>query len=235
MPMEKASNVNLSQFKIGLDTFRSVIVRNFGTKLDYTFISAEKKFSSDKEDNLPPNTTLVLIEFHNTKEVGVLQVLFDDKTAKIENIKTLDVKQPIPDMTKFWLFGLFAIIVLALNIYTIIMVKRSNLKKKWLSYIAIILLNVPTIQYSAANGLFLKLLYFQFLLGVSFESGGYLSSTWAIGIPIGAIFILWKLRSPPEEELTPELLAEQYGQNYYGSTSTETKVDDAESSADKHI
>src|ERR1700755_1659526 len=54
MPMEKASNVNLSQFKIGLDTFRSVIVRNFGTKLDYTFISAEKKFSSDKEENLPP-------------------------------------------------------------------------------------------------------------------------------------------------------------------------------------
>jgi hypothetical protein len=234
MAMDKAPNVNLSEFKVGLDTFRSVIVRNFGSKLEYNFISAEKKISSNKEDNLPPNTTLVLIEFHNTNEVGVLQVLFDDKTAKIENIKTLDVKQPIPNMTKFWLFGLFAIIVLAFNIYTIVMVKRSNLKKKWLSYLAIILLNVPTIQYQAVNGLFFKFLYFQFLLGVSFQNSGYLSSNWAIGIPLGAIFILWKLNSP-QEEITPELLAEQYGHNYHGNTSAETKVDDTESSGDGHI
>ena len=100
MAMDKNVNVNLAQFKVGLDTFRSVIVRNFGTKLEYNFMRSEKKFSSDKEDQLPPNTTLVFIEFHNTKEIGVFQVLFDDKNNKIYNIKTLDVKQVSLDNTK---------------------------------------------------------------------------------------------------------------------------------------
>jgi hypothetical protein len=199
MAMDKNPNVDLVQFKVGLDTFRSVIVRNFGTKLEYNFMRAEKKFSSDKEDQLPPNTTLVMIEFHNTKDIGVFQVLFDDKSAKIYNIKTLDVKQAIPDMTKFWLFGFLAAIVLATNIYTIVLVKRSHLKRKWLSYIGIILLNVPTIQYHAVDGLFFKLLNFQFLLGVSFQKSGYLGSVWEIGIPVGAIFICWKLSRPKPE------------------------------------
>lgn len=202
MAMERAHDVDIPQFKAGLDTFRSVIVKNFGTKLEYSFMRAEKRFSSNKADDLPPNTTLVLIEFHGDKYVGILQVLFDDKTKKIENIKTLDVRQLIPDMTKFWIFGLFAVIVVAFNIYTIVMVKRSGLKRKWLSYIGIILLNVPSIQYQAVEGLFFKLLNFQFLLGISFQKMGYFGSIWAVGIPLGAIIVRWRisqLNKEPEE------------------------------------
>jgi hypothetical protein len=226
MNMRENPNINLTEFKVGLDTFRSVIVKNFGSKLEYTFMRAEKKYSTDKKDNLPPNTTLVMIEFHNDKDVGVLQVLFDDKTTKIDNIKTLDVKQPIPDMSKFWFFGFLAAIVLAVNIYTIVLVKRSDLKRKWLSYIAIILLNAPTIQYHAIDGLFFKLLQFQFLLGVSFQKTGYLDSAWAIGIPVGAIFILWKLNSP-RQEITPESLVAQYGQDINSSNPAIEKDDNA--------
>lgn len=210
MAIEQAHGTDIQQLKVSLDTFSSVIVKNFGTKLEYSFMKAEKKFSSDKEDNLPPNTTLVLIEFHGDKYVGILQVLFDDKTKKIDNIKALDVKQPIPDMTKFWLFGIFAAIVLAFNIYTIIMVKRSGLKRKWLAYIGIILLNVPTIQYQAIDGLFFKLLNFQFLLGVSFEKAGYLGSIWAVAIPLGAIIARWRISRLNKE-------AELYDAEYYAS------------------
>lgn len=210
MNMGLSPNIDLNQFKVGLDTFRNVIVKNFGTKLEYTFMSAEKKFSTDNKDNLPPNTTLVMVEFHNDKDIGVLQVLFDDKTGKIDNIKALDVKQPIPDMSKFWLFGFLAAIVIAANIYTIVLVKRSDLRRKWLSYIAIILLNVPTIEYHATDGIFFKLLHFQFLLGISFSKAGYLGSVWAVGIPVGAIFILWRLSSR-SREITAESLVDQYG------------------------
>jgi len=210
MAVEKAHDADLRQLKVSLDTFSGVIVKNFGTKLEYSFMKAEKKFSSDKEDNLPPNTTLVLIEFHGDKYVGILQVLFDDKTKKIDNIKALDVKQPIPDMTKFWLFGIFAVIVLAFNIYTIVMVKRSGLKRKWLAYIGIILLNVPTIQYQAIDGLFFKLLNFQFLLGVSFEKAGYLGSMWAVAIPLGAIIARWRISRLNKK-------AELYDAEYYAS------------------
>lgn len=210
MAVGKANDADIRQLKVSLDTFSNVIVKNFGNKLEYSFMKAEKKFSSDKEDNLPPNTTLVQIEFHSDKYVGVMEVLFDDKTKKIDNIKALDIKQPIPDMTKFWLFGIFAAIVLTFNIYTIVMVKRSGLKRKWLAYIGIILLNVPTIQYHAVDGLFFKPLYFQILLGVSFQTTGYFGSVWDVAIPLGAIIALWRISRLNKE-------ADLYDAEYYAS------------------
>ena len=231
MAMEQAHDINIPQFKAGLDTFRSVIVKNFGTKLEYSFMKAEKRFSSNKEDNLPPNTTLVLIEFHGDKYVGILQVLFDDKTKKIDNIKTLDVRQLIPDMTKFWIFGLFAAIVVAFNIYTIVMVKRSGLKRKWLSYIGIILLNVPTIQYQAVDGLFFKLLNFQFLLGISFQKMGYFGSIWAVGIPLGAIIVRWRI-SQLNKEPDELYLAENYAPPLPGNIQSPPAINEGEEKKD---
>ena len=210
MSVGRATDADIRQLKVNLDTFSNVIVRNFGTKLEYSFVKAEKKFSSNKEENLPPNTTLVQIEFHSNKYVGIMEVLFDDKTKKIDNIKALDVKQPIPDMTKFWLFGIFAAGVLAFNIYTIVMVKRSGLKRKWLAYTGIVLLNIPTIQYNAIGGLSFKLLYFQILLGVSFQNAGYLGAAWAIAIPLGAIIAQWRINQLDKE-------AELNDAEYYAS------------------
>ena len=226
MAMDNApKDFNLNDFKIGLDTFRSVIVRNFGTKLEYSFLKAEKHLSfgtKHENDDLPPNSTLTLIEFRNSKSIGILQVLFDDKSHKILNIKTLDVKQPIPDMSKFWLFGLFPIIVVILNIYTIIRVKRSDVRLKWLYYIGIVLLNVPTIQYNAVDGMYFRPLYFQILLGFGIEKSGYLGAIWQVGIPLGAIIANWRLNTR-RPEVTPDLLAEQYSG---GSQQTPFAADD---------
>ena len=38
----------------------------------------------------------------------------------------------------------------------------------------------------------------------------YLGSVWAVGIPVGAIFILWRLSSR-SREITAESLVDQYG------------------------
>ena len=158
-------------------------------------MKAEKKFSTKQEASLPPNSTLVLIEFSNGKEFGVFRVFFDDKSGKILNISNLNIKQPIPSMTFFWLFGILALSIPAFNIYVIRKIKRSRLKNKGLKYIAVILLNVPSFTYSAVNGFSFNLLSFQILLGISFSYMGYLNSAWSVGIPLGGLFWFWKLRS----------------------------------------
>ena len=56
-----AANANIDTLKAGLEEFRNNISRNFGDKLDYTFMSAQKRWSTNKSDNTPPNTTEVLI------------------------------------------------------------------------------------------------------------------------------------------------------------------------------
>lgn len=190
-----AANTNLDTLKMGLANFRDIIVNNFGDKLDYSFMSSEKKWSTNTGESTPPNTTRVLMQFANDKEFGVFQVLFDDNSRKILNIKTLDVKAPIPKMVGFWLFGLLALCVPAFNIYMIVRIKRSQYRKKWLKYLAVIILNVPAITYNAVNGLSLQLLSFQILFGISFQYMGYLNSAWTFGIPLGGLYLLWQLKN----------------------------------------
>ena len=209
MTHEMAENTNIDTMKIGLANFRQLIVNNWGTELEYSFMKSEKKFSTVEADNTPPNTTLALIEFNNKKEFGVLEVLFDDKSQKILNIKTLDVKAPIPTMTYFWLFGLLAICIPIFNIYVIRQIKRSDLKKKWLKYIAVIFLNTPAITYSAVSGLSFKLINLQILLGVSFGYMGFLNSYWTFGIPLGGLYWFWKLRQQKNEVTEIELTTDQ--------------------------
>ena len=82
MEHEMAKNTNIDTIKMGLSNFRQSIVNNWGTELEYSFMKSEKKFSTIKSENTPPNTTLVLVEFSNQKDFGVLQVLFDDTSKK---------------------------------------------------------------------------------------------------------------------------------------------------------
>lgn len=104
-------------------------------------------------------------------------------------------------MLPFWLFGLLAICVPVFNIYMINQVRKSNLKKKWLKYLAIIVLNIPSITYKALGGLVLELLSFQILLGISFGYMGYLYSTWTFGIPLGGLYLLWQLKKVKDKTI----------------------------------
>jgi len=191
---EIAKNTDIEKMKAGLAEFRQIIIKNFGTDLEYSFMTAEKKWSTENEDNTPPNTTIALIQFSNNKEFGVFKVMFDDISGKILKINALDVKEPIPSMTVFWLFGLIALCVPVFNIYVIRKIKKSDLKKKWLKYIAVIFLNVPALTYAAVKGFSFSLLNFQILLGISFSYMGYLNAAWTFGLPLGGMFWFWKLR-----------------------------------------
>jgi hypothetical protein len=199
---EAYKNTNIDTLKLGLLSFRKIIVDNFGKELSYKFVTAEKTLSTVEGESTAPNTTKAQVEFSNDKEFGVFEITFDDSSNKILFIKTLDLKEKIPNMIWFWLFGVLAICVPIFNIWIIIKIKKSDLKKKWLKYIAVIFLNVPAITYSAVYGLSFSLLSFQILFGISFSYMGYLSSAWTFGIPLGGLYWLWKLNK--KEDVTPE-------------------------------
>lgn len=192
---EMAKNTNMEAMKEGLSSFREVLIDNFGTELNYSLMKSEKSLPMGKaEGNLPQNTTLALVEISNGKELGVLEVLFDDTSNKILTINPLEVREPVPSMTIFWLFGILALCIPAFNIYMLRRISQSDLNRKWLKYITVIVFNVPAILYSAINGLSFKLLNFQILLGVSLNFMGYFNAAWAFGLPIGGIYWFWKLR-----------------------------------------
>lgn len=215
---DMAKNPNLDTLKLGLDQFRDLVERKFGNKFEYSFMKSEKKRSTFANENTPPNTTLALVEFSNDKDVGVFQVLFDDKSKKIITITMLDLKAAKPNMLLFWLFGFIPLTVLFFNIYVIRQIKKSNYLKKRLKYIAILFFNVPAISYAAVEGLSFKLLNFQILFGISFSAMGYLGSVWTFGIPLGGLYWLWKLRQRKDDVFYDAQIEASYiGNDIYNS------------------
>ncbi len=203
------AGVSLDTLRSKLPVFHNKIVGNFGEQLELTMMTTEKKWSTEEGASTPPNATVVLMQFANNNEFGVLKVLFDDNSKKVIFIKILDVKQPIPNMTMFWLFGLLTICVPIFNIYVIKQIKKSNLRKKWLKYIAVIFFNVPAITYAAVNGLSFDLLSFQIMLGFSFSFVGYISSTWTLGLPLGAFYWFWKLKQTKINKTEQEIAKDE--------------------------
>jgi len=187
-------NTNIEILKKRLTGLRGVIVQNFGTELTFILMKSEKRISTVKILDIPPNTTEAYIQFTNGKEFGVFKVLFDDVSQKILNIEILDVKDPIPNMVTFWIIGFLMLLIPTFNIYIIILIRNSDFKKKWLKYLAILSLNAPAILYNAIGGFSISLLKIQLLLGISFSYMGYAHSYWAIGIPLGGIYWFWKLQ-----------------------------------------
>ena len=186
------NNISTDSVKCILSSFRQHIVNNLGTELDYLLLKSEKRKSTVVSENTPPGTTEVSVQISNNEYFGMFRVLFDDNTNKIIKIDLLNIKEPIPSMTFYWLLGLIAICILLFNIYAIFKINRSSLKYKWIKYIAVFLLNIPSITYSVVDGFSFKLLNFQ-LFGVGFSSLGYMGSYWIFGIPLGGIFWIWRL------------------------------------------
>ncbi len=198
-------NVNTGAIKSSLVNLHNIIKNNFGDKLDYTFESATKRFSTTDSNNTPAGETEVEIQISNKTDFGVVKMLYNDKTLKINSFDVLSIKEPIPGMVGFWIFGLITLCVLAFNIYMIVRVKRSSLKKKWLQYLFIVFLNAPTITYSLVNGLSLSIFEIQFMFGISCSFMGYLNSIFAFGIPVGSLYVLSKLRKATKETTDTEL------------------------------
>jgi hypothetical protein len=190
-----ARNSNVDSMKLGLVNFRTLIINNFGNELDYTLMNSEKKISNIKEESTPRNTTRIYVQFSNKHVYGVFKVLFDDRSKKILNINMEEVKEPIPNMTFFWIFGIIAICIPIFNIYIVWRIKKSSLNRKWIKYIAVVLINIPTFTYTASGEGLVELFSIQFLFGIGFNYMGYLNAAWSIGIPIGGLYWLWKLKS----------------------------------------
>jgi hypothetical protein len=187
--------------KSKFSSFRKLILEHFGDNLEYTFMTASRTFSTNNVKATEVHTTDALIQFENKKEFGVLELVFDNESNKIISIKPLDIKERIPNMLLFWLFGLPALCILIFNLLVIRKIKKSRLKRKWLKCLCVFVFNAPTITYSAVTGLSFGLLSFQLMLGVGVNYMGYLNAAWAIGLPLGGLYWLWKLRDKAVDDL----------------------------------
>jgi hypothetical protein len=211
MTMTPGVNPNPDTLRAQLNNMNNMLLSHFGSKLNYTFLSAEKTVSSDASQSTPVGETIAFIQIDDSKYIGELRVLFDDKTQKIAGMYIMDVYEPMGSMLYFWLFGILVLGVLAFNIYMIVKLKRSDAPKKWIGYLLIILLNVPAFSFVSISGFHFGLLSFQIMLGISFSIAGYINSIFTFGFPLGSLIVLYKLKTTryEVESTDPAMLYEK--------------------------
>lgn len=190
---EEMGSQSPENLKAGLSELSGILIENFGENATTRFCSASKSYSSVKEDNTPPNTTVVLMEVVGKNHFAVFRFLQDDISGKILAVRIVSNRYDVPNMLSFWLFLIPVLIVLGFNIYVLVSVKRSNVLHKWRKYLMIIFLNLPTVVYSAVGKLSI-VLSIQLMFGISFSLLGYSGSVLKFGIPLGSLYVLWKLK-----------------------------------------
>jgi hypothetical protein len=195
LSLPDGTTVNNDTLKQGLETLNKLLVNNFTQQLEYSFVRAESQVAYTTSGKKGGNETQVFLQFSNKREFGIMQFTYDDKTGKILTVRILDVKQPIPaTMGYFWLLLGVGVVVLAFNIYALVLVKRSQVIKKWQKYLLILLANAPTLSYNVLYGFSVKILSLQ-LLGLAFGAMGYAGTYISICLPLGSMYVLWKLKN----------------------------------------
>lgn len=187
---------------IGKDSLKTILTKmaqqiklNVGDDLDYTFLKGEKRvfFSSDQTNNY--SYTEIMIS--GDEKCYTARIHYTPTTNKVIAFN-LSEPYDLPYSASFWIALILGLGVVAFNIFTIVKVKKSNLDRKWLMYLLIILLNNPYIYTSPEEiSTGLSIIH---ISGFGFAFAGQYSFV-KIGIPIGAFIAWYKMKKQKQKEV----------------------------------
>lgn len=204
--IDMADTAQVNQLKRALPRIQNAITENFGTDFDLSFAKSDKKFSFSTEDETESvvEPLKVKIQIKNETYFGIIEATINEKNNKIQYINLLNYKREIPSYLLLSLAGLIAIGVVAVNIMAINKIRKSQLKRKWLRIIGVVVFNVPAITLTALGHLSIDF-SFQMLFGVGFSATGIDETMVVFGIPIGSIitFITIKNKEIKEDNTRP--------------------------------
>ncbi len=90
---EKYGEIPIDTFKVHITKFRTVVVDNFGTDFDLSFVHAKKTTLNTEDPG--PHPTKVQIQIKNDTHYGYFTVLFDDEVNQVANINLENINNPL--------------------------------------------------------------------------------------------------------------------------------------------
>lgn len=201
------SNITESDFNLHFYKLQKILKSNYADYCNFTFLSSYQQLYTTNE-KFANNNLKVSIQIDNSKVYNVLNLVIEPNTFKFKSISGANFLKDIPNMLPVWSFAFLTACALLFNIYVIYKIKKSKMKRKWLKYILIFSFNFPAIFYHSIDGLYINLLGNIFLFGVNFKYFGYEGTYFGFGIPLFALFWLYKIYKLEEEEITKQEIIE---------------------------
>lgn len=187
--------IGKDSLKAGLTRLTQTIKLNVGDDLDYTFLKGEKRVSFSSDQTNSYSYTEIMIS--GDEKYYTARIHYNPTTNKVIAFNLSDPYNT-PYSASLWIALILGLGVVAFNIFTIVKVKKSNLNRKWLMYLLIILLNTPYIYTSPEKiSTGLSIIH---ILGFGFAFAGQYSFV-KIGIPIGAFIAWYKMKKQKQKEV----------------------------------
>jgi predicted transcriptional regulator with HTH domain len=188
---------------IGKDSLKTILTKmaqqiklNVGDDLDYTFLKGEKRVSFSSDQTNSYSYTEIMIS--GDEKCYTAKIYYNPTTNKPISIQLSDPYENPYTTSFWWIAAILGLGVLAFNIFTIVKVKKSNLDRKWLMYLLIILLNTPYISSSPEKiSAGISIIH---ILGFGYAFMGKYSFV-KIGIPIGAFIAWYKMKKQKQKEV----------------------------------
>lgn len=159
------------------------------------FNRSQKTFSTNQSEATPDGTTRVFFDLVSRDQYIEVETLIDDKSQKIQYLNFPGAARQVPNVAILWLVAAMFLTIPALNIWAMVVIRTHLQKGRMWRYVTVLLFNIPTITYFATGNINLNLLANQMVLGWSLDLSGLSRASVSIGLPLGAIFWILKLRS----------------------------------------
>ena len=198
--IDMSDTAQVNQLKRAVPNIQNAITENFGSDFDLSFAKSDKKFSFSTETESVIEPLKIKIQIKSSTHFGIIEATINEQNNKIQYINLLNYKKEIPSYLLLYLAGLIALGVVAANIMAINRIRKSELKRKWLRILGVLIFNIPAVTLTALGHLSLDF-SFQMLFGVGFSATGIDETFVTFGIPIGSIvtFILVKRNKSKED------------------------------------
>lgn len=206
--IDLSDTTQINQLKRGIPNIQRAIIENFGTDYDLSFSKSDKSYKYSSADGSSVEPLKIKIQIKNDTHFGIIEATINEQNNKIGYINLLNYKEEIPSYLLLYVAGLIAIGVAALNVLAIRRIRKSNLKKKWLRIIGVLMFNVPAITLTALGHLSIDI-SFQIMLGIGFSATGIDETLVTFGIPIGSILTLIMVKKDEQKRIIDDKLNEQ--------------------------
>jgi len=158
------------------------------------FNRSQKVVSTNPSEATPDGTTRVYFDLVAADRYVEVETLINDHSQKFQYVNLSQAARPVPNLLVLWIVGALFLSIPALNLWAMVRIRSNVAKGRIWRYVTVLVFNLPSITYFATGGIHVDPWTNQMMLGFSFNLSGLSQASASIGLPLGALFWVFKMR-----------------------------------------
>lgn len=181
-----------------MNSLRQALGFGAGETVEVRFDRSEKVVSTDASEATPEGTTRVFFDLVAKERYVEVETLINDQAQKFQYVNLTVPPRQAPGLMLFSIVALLALTVPALYIVALVRVRSAFDHGRWWRYLTVLAFNLPTVTFLATGDIHVNLVQNQMMLGYAINLAGLSHIAVTIGLPVGAVYWIVRLKGRPQ-------------------------------------